>query len=456
MLHAKCFEAQYFTLSRKYEEFAIWANLQEHKNTKRLLNSLSLFVKDYVKLYANVQTSIDVGFNNLHAAVLDIPQLFELRHATEIVDGLTKHYEARINDPIVDDREEYDEGKLRLSFPRVRDAFVPQSYKVIGQAVKGRRLEDEESWIKLDRRDDLANFFLSYLSSPYSVLTPLVVLGHPGSGKSLLTTVLSAQLLSKHYTVIRVPLREVHSDASIVNQIEEQIARITSIRLDFMGRISASFKNNPPVVILDGYDELLQTSGKVFQNYLQDVQTFQTNEAEQGRAVRVIVTSRITLIDKATIPSGSTIVRLMEFDARQRRAWIDIWNDANAGYFLEAGIQRFELPDEDKPESSKSLGLAEQPLLLLMLALYDSEANALQKGRNLERTVLYDRLLRRFVARERGKSKEFRDLVRRDQVKHLEAEMQRLGVAAIGMYNRRKLHITLPELSEDLAFFDLN
>jgi hypothetical protein len=37
----------------------------------------------------------------------------------------------------------------------------------------------------------------------------------------------------------------------------------------------------------------------------------------------------------------------------------------------------------------------------------------------------------------------------------LDVEMQRLGVAALGMYNRRKVHILAPELNEDVKFFNL-
>jgi len=53
-------------------------------------------------------------------------------------------------------------------------------------------------------------------------------------------------------------------------------------------RFSASFQNNPPLIILDGYDELLQASGRVFAGYLKDVENFQRTEAVQKRPVRVI------------------------------------------------------------------------------------------------------------------------------------------------------------------------
>jgi hypothetical protein len=445
---AECFEAQYFELSRCYEDFAVWANLQEHKKTKHLIGSLSEYVQQHATLARANKGAIDIGFAKLHRTVQSIPETLKLAQATEIVEGLTKHYQARLNESIIEDKDEPEDGKPRLSFPRICDAFIPQSFRVLRQTPKVSRLEDEGTWKDLERRDDLGAFLLSYLSSPYSAETPLVILGHPGSGKSLLTTILSAQLMSKHYTAIRVPLREVNSEAGIVGQIEEQIGRVTNIRLDSWPKVSGAFKNNPPLVILDGYDELLQASGKVFSGYLKDVQNFQKNEAEQGRPVRVIVTSRVTLIDKATIPQGSTIVRLLEFDKRQRERWISIWNRANVNYFQQAKIEAFKLP-------KKVLSLAEQPLLLLMLALYDSEENKLRDSKTLDRTVLYESLLRRFVMRERGKERKFEELGQNDKKKELDFDMQRLGVAAIGMYNRRKLHILSPELNDDLKFFNL-
>jgi hypothetical protein len=452
---AKCFEAQYVELARRYPDFAVWANLQEHKSTKALIADLATYVGKYASLSTAAETSLDIGFTRLHEAVLSIPETLQISQATDLVVSLTKHYQARIEEPIIEDKDEIEEGKPRLSFPRVCDAFVPQSFRVLRQMGKAKRLEDESAWDDLPRRNNLGAFMLSYLSSPYSTESPLLVLGHPGSGKSLLTTVLSAQLMSMHYTAVRVPLREVNAEAGIVAQIEESIGRITNVKVDSWAKLSGAFRNNPPLVILDGYDELLQASGKVFSGYLKDVQTFQKNEAEQGRPVRVIVTSRITLIDKATIPVGATILRLLEFEKKQRERWVSIWNRSNTNYFRDAKIEKFSLPDEGESGADKILSLAQQPLLLLMLALYDSQGNQLRKSRALDRTKLYDSLLRRFVTRERGKDKSFDDARAAEKKKILDGEMERLGVAALGMYNRRKVHILSPELNEDLKFFNL-
>jgi hypothetical protein len=453
---AKRFEAQYFELARKFEDFAVWANLQAHKRTKALIGELSEYVKQHAKLSACSQKSIDVGFANLRDVVLSIPQTLRTEQAKEIAESFNKHYQARIKEPIIDDRENDKGNAPRLSFPKICDAFVPQAFRVLRQASsKSRRLEDEATWNELPRRGDLGPFLLSYLTSPYSTETPLLILGHPGSGKSLLTTILSAQLMSEQFTAIRVPLREVNADADIQTQIEEFIKRISGVSFDSWIKLRSQFKNCPPVVILDGYDELLQASGQVFASYIMDAQRFQQHQTEQGWPVRIIITSRVTLIDKAAIPVGATIVRLLEFDEEQRECWSKIWNSANAGYFRETKINKFTLPSPKDRGAEKILNLAEQPLLLLMLALYDSQENQLATSKGLDRTKLYDSLLRRFVIRERGKEKGFNDTEEKERAKALSIEMQRLGVASLGMYNRRKVHILSAELDNDLAFFEL-
>jgi hypothetical protein len=178
---------------------------------------------------------------------------------------------------------------------------------------------------------------------------------------------------------------------------------------------------------------------------------------KQNRAGRSGFISQVcvTLIDKAAVPVGATIVRLLEFDQHQRECWSGIWNTTNAAYFRDTRIEKFALPNEKERGAEKILNLAEQPLLLLMLALYDSQGNQLRESRGLDRTKLYDSLLRRFVIRERSKEKGFNDAKPKELEKALSTEMQRLGVAALGMYNRRKVHILSPELDDDLSFFKL-
>jgi len=90
-----------------------------------------------------------------------------------------------------------------------------------------------------------------------------------------------------------------------------------------------------------------------------------------------------------------------------------------------------------------------------MLALYDSDDNQLRKNKGLDQTVLYDSLLRRFIERERMKAEDFHTLKKKERDEIIEKDMERLGVAAIGMFNRRSLHIRASQLNTDLSFFDL-
>jgi len=112
---AKRFETQYFELARKFEDFAVWANLQAHKGTKALIGELSNYVKLHAELSVASGKAIDVGFGRLRTAVLSIPETLRTNQATEIADSLNKHYRARINDQIIEDKETGDDDKPLLS-----------------------------------------------------------------------------------------------------------------------------------------------------------------------------------------------------------------------------------------------------------------------------------------------------------------------------------------------------
>ena len=246
-------------------------------------------------------------------------------------------------------------------------------------------------------------------------------------------------------------LRDTDAESEIDAQILSQIRAYTGSSDTSWDRLRAQLRN-PPLVILDGYDELLQASGRVFQDYLMKVRRFQEREHWLGRPVRIFVTSRSTLIDKAEIPQDTTIVRLEEFDAAKQKKWISIWNSTNSHYFLR-GLKKFALPDDRKLQP-----LAAQPLLLLMLALFDSDDNQLSKSKGLDQTLLYDSLLKRFVERERLKGeegKEFRGWPRKEQDAEIDRDIHRLGVVAMGMFNRRSLHVLTRQLNDDLEFFQL-
>jgi NACHT conflict system protein len=363
-----------------------------------------------------------------------------------IAAALHEIYAYQIDQPVIDDRHQPERGP-KLGYPSRARSYVPQAYRLVGDADAKTHLERDDAWADRPVHDDLGPFLLRYLESAYATQGPLLVLGHAGSGKSLLTQVLATRLAYPAYTTVRVELRDADPAADIQRQIEAQIRKDTGE--DVSWPAFARTLPSPPVVIIDGYDELLQATGALHADYLDRVRLFQDREAALRRPVRMMVTSRITLIDMVTIPPGTTIVRLEEFDEERRNAWAEVWNAHNSGYFAQAGVRPFALPASDSLAE-----LAKQPLLLFMLAIYDASANQLSTERDMDQTRLYYTLLSRFVEHELDKDAGFRQLPVGHQEEQIDRELARLGVAAIGMFNRQRLVIRREELDADLRLFE--
>jgi hypothetical protein len=88
-----------------------------------------------------------------------------------------------------------------------------------------------------------------------------------------------------------------------------------------------------------------------------------------------------------------------------------------------------------------------------MLALYDSQDYQLRKSKNLNRTRVNDSLYVALLNESAGRKKASMTSSPQRERKHLITEMQRLGVAALGMYNRRKVYILSSELDDDSYIF---
>lgn len=123
---------------------------------------------------------------------------------------------------------------------------------------------------------------------------------------------------------------------------------------------------------------------------------FQENQKILGISVKCIVTSRVTLIDKAEIMKNTPVIMLSDFDKERVRQWSKVWNEKNREYFIHENLKEFSISHSDRV-----FELAKQPLLLLMLALYDANDNALKRNRSMSETQLYDNLIREFISRER-------------------------------------------------------
>ncbi|TMR21143.1 hypothetical protein ETD86_16285 [Nonomuraea turkmeniaca] len=290
-------------------------------------------------------------------------------------------------------------------------------------------------WEKQRLLPDTEAFLVGHLTSLRATQAPLLVLGEPGSGKTKLTEVLAARLARSEFLPIRVDLQSVAARASVTEQIEQAIAALLGEEVEY-GELVSAADGALPVILLDGFDELVQ-GGVDRYDYLAQVQEFQRREAGHGRPAAAIVTSRTVVADRIRFPDGLLALQLQPFEDDQVRQWLDIWDQANRALLARRDLK--PLPAEAALAHGE---MARQPLLLLLLALYDAGGNALQRGAAapLKRSRLYEVLLRDFTERETGGAR--RVLI--DQ------ELVMLGTVALSMLARGRQVITDEALDRDL------
>jgi transposase len=331
-----------------------------------------------------------------------------------------------------------------LVIPALAAGYVSPAYRSTW-ASPSSRLDQEPWWAGHPVQDDLQGFMVRYLTSAQAVTSPLVILGQPGSGKSVLTKILAARLPARDFLAIRVELREVPADADLQSQIEYAIRDATGEALSWPA-LARTAGDALPVVILDGFDELLQATGIGQTDYLEQITRFQEREADEGRPVAVIITSRTAVADRARLPPGGiAALRLEPFSIAQVRSWLATWNGLNVAHLQSRGLR--PLPVE---AVTRQPDLASQPLLLLLLAFYDADGNALQdEGASLGEADLYEAIFSRFAERE--VRKDHRGLAGAPLLAAVEEELLQLSVAAFAMFNRGRQWVTDDELSADLA-----
>jgi NACHT N-terminal Helical domain 7 len=360
-------------------------------------------------------------------------------HAEGTRAGLGRRYQAELDRPILDS----DEVPTDVVLPTLREGYLDPDYRAADAEV-GDRLQTEQFWAAHPVHDDLDGFLFAHFTSAGATERPLLILGQPGAGKSVLTKIVAGKLPEQDFLVVRVVLRQVPADVDLQTQIEDAVRAATGEQLSWPV-LSRTGGGALRVVLLDGLDELLQSTGVGQSNYLTQVAAFQQREADQDRAVAVVVTSRMAVADRAQLPApGAVVVRLEPFRPQQINRWIEVWNQRNAAGLARRGLTT--LPTATALEHST---LAEQPLLLLMLALYDADANGLQQAAGqLNTPDLYERLLELFARREVTRNHPAHDPAAIATA--VQTELHRLSMTAIAMFNRGRQWVTQAELDADL------
>jgi hypothetical protein len=398
-------------------EVAFWANQVDHQATRQEIRRLSAGLAGLGKILVQLASGVEPDTRR---------------------DALARSYQAELSRPILSSGDTPQD----LRIPSLEAAYVSPDFRVV-EVASSEQLAEESWWEEVPPRDDLQEFLLGYLTSPRATEVPLLILGQPGSGKSVLTRILAARLPAGEYLVVRVALREVPADTDLQNQIEYAI-RATSGEAVRWPDLARSANGALPVILLDGFDELLQATGVSQADYLELVTAFQAREADQGRPAVVVVTSRTAVADRARCTPGTVVIRLEPFRDSQVTKWLTVWNEVNARYLASRGLR--PLPPAAVLAHRE---LASQPLLLMMLALYDSHSNALQQeDSELGHVGLYERLLTLFAKREvRKTGAALPEFVFEREVEH---ELLRLSIVAFAMFNRRRQWVTELELNADL------
>jgi NACHT domain len=426
------YNSHFLTLAAQIPEFALWAMLNENAATRVRVQAANAELAEALSQTSAALARLEGLLALTAASSKAVPDLRAI---------VGRANQRILSEPIVaTDENHYGPD---ITFETVSRMYINPLFRIARQET-GARPADEHWWDNQHPRDEFDLMFAAYLTTPDATRLPMLLLGDPGAGKSLLTQVLAARLPVSGYTVVWVPLRRIAANAPLVEQVQQALDLTTSERVTW-GRLSDQSLNTIRVVVLDGLDELLQASSTDRSGYLQEVMEFQRVEAAQERPVIVIVTSRIVVADRVEIPRGTTVVKLDGFSDQDIEDWLSRWHKANAVAVAAGKVRPLTLEAVlQQPE------LARQPLLLLMLALYTADPASPPLNSSMSTADLYQNLMGDFARREARKSlgpyAHGRDLDN-----HARAQLDRLAVAALAMFNRGKQSVSDDELGADLA-----
>ena len=430
------YRSRYLQMAATVPEFLVWASLGEHAASRTAIRD----VRD--ELLAAI-TSQGAALARMETMLSLAPNIRETEDSRRNVCAVVHRFNREaLDEHIVS--EEAVSSDPHLTFPMLRQAFINPRYR-LGRTGPDARPADENWWSKQPTHGDLDLLLAGQVTAPDAAYAPMLLLGHPGAGKSLLTKMLAARLPPWAYTAVRVALRRVEANAPVYEQIQQALDQATHRRVDWW-ELAEQSASTVRIVLLDGLDELLQAAGHR-SGYLQEVAEFQIREAAQNRPVMVLVTSRTVVADRVVIPDGTTVIKLEGFDREQVTSWLKVWNHANTKVIASGNVRGLS------PAAALSqIELAQQPLLLLMLALYTADPASPPLDGSTSKTDLYRRLLTNFTRREITKVDA--NLREGELSRAVHDQLWRLSIAAFAMFNRGRQDVTDVELGLDLAALD--
>lgn len=431
----KRYRDHYRRLAARVPEFLVWASFTEHSSTRTSIRR----VRD--EIVAAMDQHHTTALSRMERVLSLATTQPDLDMERESLRALWRAHRSGLTEPLVPAAAQSQDD--RLAFPTVEQIYLVPRYRLDRFEHSQSRPWDEEWWRGKTPYDDLDVRLAAFATAPDSMTRPMLVLGHPGAGKSMLTKVLAGKLPPTRYTVVRVPLRHVGSDAPLYEQVEEALHLTTHGRVTW-STLTHESRETVRILILDGLDELLQASRSQRTGYLQEIVEFQRIEAAQERPIAVLVTSRTVVSDRVRIPEGTVVVRLEEFNKAQVNEWLRVWASVNKTAIGDGKVRVL-----DARSALAYHELARQPLLLLMLTIYSADPTSPALDAGLSAAALYRQILHRFAEREVRKSLSAAVTdVAEEKVSEL---LWRLAIAALAMFNRGQQSIAEDDLSADLS-----
>ena len=136
-------------------------------------------------------------------------------------------------------------------------------------------MKDSRQFDKISKKgEDVGKLLLEIITNPNSNLKPIVILGNPGAGKSMFSKMFTATLCdTADYIPFLVRLRDVASSSSNISEhINKGIAKTVGLQEINWIEWAKLFKTRIPIILLDGFDELMQSS---------NIETITRNEMDE-------------------------------------------------------------------------------------------------------------------------------------------------------------------------------
>jgi len=451
----KYYNINLLEIMSEFPEVKMWIDL----NFQQQMIEENGTIKDKIKQieeYQLNQFTKQFGLEDINK-ILQENSNTQLQNIQDILDqptlnNINKHHNSIkeiIEEPLIKEND-----IQNLILPKRNEIYIPQSYKYFyyQKAFHKKDYLDDEKWSNIEHNDgeDIGKELFKALRDPYNINNPIIILGHPGAGKSMLSSQFAYKLIGNNeFIPFYIKLREVDSSTSDVDtHINQGISKtIAGNREINWADMAEKFPDKIAVIILDGFDELLRATQTQLNDYIINIQKLQKKAQTSGLNIRVVLTSRLTIMQDVSIPEDSLIIKLNSFDKQRKDLWINKWNET------QIGGTKFTLPNREDINE-----LSQEPLLLFLLALYDFEDNSLSKiaSEQLSRSSLYDKLFEGFTIRQLRKNPKYNSSNDENKKEMEELFRLRIGFFATMLFLRDKVHHLEKDFDEELNVFKLS